>query len=987
MRFGHVVQFLACVAIRVVASPQDYVDTLFAGTRGPKPHCAFEMCPKPRPGVTNLHFVAHTHLDIGWTRRFQENYLLAKDILESVCGELMKNRYRMFTVTEMAFFKKWFEETNEVFKIIIRKYINEGRLELAGGGWVMNDEASTLYTDVVDQMTLGHRWINATFGPCALPRAVWQLDPFGHSKEQAALFGQMEFDGLFLGRIHYLDHDWRRVNHKAEFLWRGDDSLKQDIFTAVLPQEYKAPVSFDFTSPEGDRKTYAYSANTRTQDGFRTNQKIVMFGDDFAFYNATRWYSGMDNLMDVINSENSGFYAFYSTPGCFLRSLNAEWTTSRVSSSNDTEPVHRGDFFPYSDKPGDLWTGFYSSRPSLKYLIRRASNFLQACRQITVLANITGTAIDLLDEAVAMAQHHDAITGTCTEPVAKDFGDIVSRAYTACEKVMALGVEALITVGANRNLYPTFCHLLNQSECFASEGYEKFFVSVYNPRSGYVKAVVRFPVANSGYKVTDEDRHFVPSEIVPIQHAVLHLPGRQSDAVHELIFLTNVPPLGISTFLVERFRGATIQRQGSQPPIGQVRNKDYVLKNQWYEVTVDSMTCLLKSVVRRENGKGIEVQQNFAAYTSSHGHYLFSPESPVAVEFKDNITCRIVTTTLVHEVHQWINPWISQVIRLYVSEDYVEFDWTLGPVPLKSSQGTLYGGHDVVTRFQSNLDNAGVFFTDSNGKLTVRRVANSTGVWKPVGPSPTKGYAESVEANYYPVVSWLYLRDNATGLQMTLLPDRPQGGTGYRTGQLELMVQRRLTASDNKGLEDPLDDRGLNKKGMVIRGRHLLHLAPIQEAAVRVRAIANALVLAPVLSFSDATAPYNSDVKTRRFKGLATHLPMNVQLLTLYQDAPGRVLMRLEHMQPAVPPDELTAVNATIPIHALLSTYTVKNFREVSLTASRWKNSKFEPLRWTPSNRSALPGSEPRLDGSDAKGALNAVQLFTGEIRTFVADL
>lgn len=57
------------------------------------------------------------------------------------------------------------------------------------------------------------------------------------------------------------------------------------------------------------------------------------------------------------------------------------------------------------------------------------------------------------------------------------------------------------------------------------------------------------------------------------------------------------------------------------------------------------MTCLLKSVVRRENGKGIEVQQNFAAYRSSHGHYLFSPESPVAVEFKDNISCRVVTVS------------------------------------------------------------------------------------------------------------------------------------------------------------------------------------------------------------------------------------------------------------------------------------------------------------------------------------------------------
>ncbi|CAN8003112.1 unnamed protein product, partial [Ixodes hexagonus] len=135
------------------------------------------MCPKPRPGVTNLHFIAHTHLNIGWKRTFRGNYArkyisiscLAKNIMETVSAELLKKKNRMFTVTEMAFFKKWFEENNEVFKIIVRKYIDEGRLELAGGGWVTSDEASTLYSDLVDQMTLGQRWINDTFGPCALP--------------------------------------------------------------------------------------------------------------------------------------------------------------------------------------------------------------------------------------------------------------------------------------------------------------------------------------------------------------------------------------------------------------------------------------------------------------------------------------------------------------------------------------------------------------------------------------------------------------------------------------------------------------------------------------------------------------------------------------------------------------------------------------------------------------------------------------------------
>ncbi|KAK8758066.1 hypothetical protein V5799_004302, partial [Amblyomma americanum] len=114
----------------------------------------------------------------------------ATSILNSVSGELLKNKKRMFSVTEMAFLKRWYESSNEVFKIIFKKFVSEGRVELVSGGMVMNDEASTHYSDIVDQMTLGMRWINATFGACALPRAVWQLDTYGHSREQAALFAQ-----------------------------------------------------------------------------------------------------------------------------------------------------------------------------------------------------------------------------------------------------------------------------------------------------------------------------------------------------------------------------------------------------------------------------------------------------------------------------------------------------------------------------------------------------------------------------------------------------------------------------------------------------------------------------------------------------------------------------------------------------------------------------------------------------------------------------
>ena len=54
-------------------------------------------------------------------------------------------------------------------------------------------------------MTLGHLFINDTFGYEARPTIGWHIDPFGHSAEQASLFSLMSFDGFFFGRIDQED--------------------------------------------------------------------------------------------------------------------------------------------------------------------------------------------------------------------------------------------------------------------------------------------------------------------------------------------------------------------------------------------------------------------------------------------------------------------------------------------------------------------------------------------------------------------------------------------------------------------------------------------------------------------------------------------------------------------------------------------------------------------------------------------------------------
>ncbi|EEC17264.1 hypothetical protein IscW_ISCW012833 [Ixodes scapularis] len=51
--------------------------------------------------------------------------------------------------------------------------------------------------------------------------------------------------------------------------------------------------------------------------------------------------------------------------------------------------------------------------------------------------------------------------------------------------------------------------------------------------------------------------------------------------------------------------------------------------------------------------------------------------------------------------------------------------------------------------------------------------------WKPTSSS------------FFPVVSWIYIKDRLRNLQFTVLPDTPEGGTSLHDGQVELMDRLR----------------------------------------------------------------------------------------------------------------------------------------------------------------------------------------------------
>lgn len=207
--------------------------------------------------MLNVHIVPHTHDDVGWLKTVDQYYYGSRThiqkagvqyILDSVIQSLLADPERRFIYVESAFFFKWWKHQTAELQQKVKMLVNEGRLEFIGGAWSMNDEATTHYQSVIDQFTWGLRQLNDTFGECGRPRVGWQIDPFGHSREQASMFARMGFDGMFLGRLDYQDKRTRLDSRTMEMIWKASDNLGEDadLFTGALYNTYSPPPGFCF---------------------------------------------------------------------------------------------------------------------------------------------------------------------------------------------------------------------------------------------------------------------------------------------------------------------------------------------------------------------------------------------------------------------------------------------------------------------------------------------------------------------------------------------------------------------------------------------------------------------------------------------------------------------------------------------------------------------------------------------------------------------
>ena len=123
-------------------------------------------------------------------------------------------------------------------------------------------------------------------------------------------------------------------------------------------------------------------------------------------------------------------------------------------------------------------------------------------------------------------------------------------------------------------------------------------------------------------------------------------------------------------------------------------------------------------------------------------------------------------------------------------------------------------GMEVVAKWELvGADNAGVFYTDSNGLEMQKRELNKRPDYELVTDM-------QVSSNYYPVNSAIAFRDTQSTTQMTVMNDRSQGGSVIEAGAIELMQNRRLLFDDNRGVEEPLNETDFLGRGIEVNAKY-----------------------------------------------------------------------------------------------------------------------------------------------------------------------
>ena len=573
-------------------------------------------------------------------------------------------------------------------------------------------------------------------------------------------------------------------------------------------------------------------------------------------------------------------------------------------------PVVSGDFFPYTDRDEEYWTGYFTSRPFAKNLGRELETYLRAADILQSFATARArhdrkspfglqNNMKLLQSArrsLGLFQHHDGITGTAKDFVMEHYEEGLRSGLLHTKTVMLTSLQYLLTDGKS-DVESTDQYFLDMDDIHSLKPLldkKKMFsisvsgtkVTFYNSAAQRRYQMVRLLVNSDTVEVKSTSGDVIPCQVNPVWKPKSVLSLNQ----YELVFFVDIGALSTVTYTLRNARGETVPDcHAASIHMFNVQNYQYprrsrfsfhpptfdniILENQFLKAVFSYRDGYLRTITTKADSSVIRANLEFLMYKSrGSGAYIFSPSGPaIGAEFSHKPVVRVIKGRLMSEV---------QVVQKFVTHTVI----MTNSGSIQSAALEVFNvvditrtmGKEIIMRLTTNISSGDTFYTDMNGYQMVRR---------------RRFFSFPLQANYYPMTSVVHIEDENT--RLSLISTQPHGTTSAASGQVEAMLDRRLSLDDGRGLgEGVLDNQPTSSRFLILLERRKEVIGQtFDDTQIYPSLVSHTLTdmfLHPVFTFVDkksvlesasvapAVASYKSTLSL-----LSTSLSCDVQLINI----------------------------------------------------------------------------------------------------------
>jgi alpha-mannosidase len=317
-----------------------------------------------------IQVIGHAHMDMNWLWTYSETMQMANDNLRQTVAFM--DEFPDYTMLQsQAAVYNFVEMVDPPLLERVRKYVQAGRLELAGGMWTEGDMNMSSGEAITRSFLLGQRYFQSRFGRMA--NIGWLPDNFGHTAQMPQILKLAGCDYFYFHRCKpYLGTFWWIAPDSSKVLCYANDTYNGDITPALKDEVNRF-------SPDKRRILQITGVGDHGGGPTRANIEMVHQLDKTPGYPSVK----------------------FTTAGNFFR---------KASKEMDGRPTHRGEM-------QFIFEGCYTNVADIKAGNRNSENALFGGEFFNTLRWLNGdkypaTELHDLWTTVAFNEFHDILPGS-----------------------------------------------------------------------------------------------------------------------------------------------------------------------------------------------------------------------------------------------------------------------------------------------------------------------------------------------------------------------------------------------------------------------------------------------------------------------------------------------------------------------------------------------------------------------------------------------